>query len=150
MKVNSWNANVGSSYQRSRRNTWRSNAAFNLQKDKITLQSSIDLGDRRFLRNWNNDLYYPDAHWENRGITDFKNNYYAVKAALDYKVNERLTLGTKFNASLFDTKNNGTPSFQIFMIRLERCKSISLLHLFNESNLSNKSITCIPNTNWIL
>ena len=49
MKVNSWNANVGSSYQRSRRNTWRSNAAFNLQKDKITLQSSIDLGDRRFL-----------------------------------------------------------------------------------------------------
>jgi hypothetical protein len=58
MKVNSWNANVGSSYQRSRRNTWRSNAAFNLQKDKITLQSSIDLGDRRFLRNWNNDLYY--------------------------------------------------------------------------------------------
>jgi hypothetical protein len=111
MKVNSWNANVGSSYQRSRRNTWRSNAAFNLQKDKITLQSSIDLGDRRFLRNWNNDLYYPDAHWENRGITDFKNNYYAVKAALDYKVTERLTLGTKFNASLFDTKNSGTPSF---------------------------------------
>ncbi|WP_454059818.1 outer membrane beta-barrel protein [Elizabethkingia ursingii] len=111
MKTNSWNANVGSSYQRSRRNTWRSNAAFNLQKDKITLQSSIDLGDRRFLRNWNNDLYYPDAHWENRGITDFKNNYYAVKAALDYKVTERLTLGTKFNASLFDTKNSGTPSF---------------------------------------
>ena len=110
MKVNSWNANVGSSYQRSRRNTWRSNAAFNLQKDKVTLQSSIDFGDRRFLRNWNNDLYYPDAHWENRGITDFKNNYYVAKAALDYKVNEKLTLGTKFSTSLFNTKSSSTPS----------------------------------------
>ena len=111
MKINSWNANVGSSYLRSRRNTWRSNAAFNLQKDKITLQSSIDLGNRRFLRNWNNDLYYPDAHWENRGITDFKSSYYVARVALDYKVNKKLTLGTKFNTSLFDAKNSGTPSF---------------------------------------
>ena len=107
MKVNSWNANVGSSYQRSRRNTWRSNAAFNLQKDKITLQSSIDLGDRRFLRNWNNDLYYPDAHWENRGITDFKNNYYAVKAALDYKeVNSEMVPDTNISNYFRYRENN--------------------------------------------
>lgn len=114
IKNDSWNANLGATYQRTRRNTERYNAGFNLQKNKITLQTGLDFGDRRFLRNWNNDLFYPENTWENRGITDFINKYYNARIAFDYQLNDKLTLGTKLNSSQFDFKDQSPNRTNIY------------------------------------
>lgn len=114
IRENSWNANVGSSYQRSRRNTERFNFGYNLQKNKVTLQTSMGFGDRRFLRNWNSDLFYPENTWENRGITDYITKYYVAKVALGYKINERLTLGTKINSSYTKSSDQSPSNSNIF------------------------------------
>ncbi len=78
-KQDSWNTTLGATYQRSRRNTQQYNAAFNLQKNKVTLQSSLILGERRSLINWNNDIYYNDAFWQNENDSDSKNKYISGK-----------------------------------------------------------------------
>lgn len=114
IKENSWNANIGASYQRSRRNTERFNMGYNLQKNKITLQTSLGFGDRRFLRNWNSDLFYPEDRWENRGITNYISKYYVAKVAFDYKINEKWTLGTKLNSSLFNSSDLSPSNSSIF------------------------------------
>jgi outer membrane receptor protein involved in Fe transport len=114
IKENSWNTDLGASYQKSRRNTERDNLGYNIQKNKVTLQTSLGFGDRRFLRNWNSDLFYPENKWENRGITDYITKYYVAKVALDYKINKKLTIGTKLNSSYYKSSDQSPSDSNIF------------------------------------
>ncbi|MBA5791749.1 TonB-dependent receptor [Flavobacterium sp. xlx-214] len=97
VKKNSWNATLGGAYQRSRRNTQQYITAFNLQKNKVTLKTSINTGLRRSLINWNNDIYYPDAFWQNENYSDAKNRNISGQLALDYQLTKKWTIGTKLS-----------------------------------------------------
>ena len=97
IKQNSWNATLGGAFQRSRRNTQQYNAAFNLQKNKLTLRSSLNTGLRRSLINWNNDIFYSDTFWQNENASDAKNRYSNGQLALEYQLTEKWAVGTKFS-----------------------------------------------------
>lgn len=114
IKQNSWNSTLGATYQHSRRNTQQYNAAFNLQKNKVTLQSSLNLGERKSFINWNNDIYYNDAFWQNENASDAKNKYISGKIALDYQLNKNWKVGTKasiYNSNFADTQPQVTTIF---------------------------------------
>jgi len=98
VKKDSWNALAGGAYQRGRRNTQQYNTAFNLQKNKLTLRSSLSTGIRRSLINWDNDIYYPDAFWKNESGSDGKNRYVNGQLSLDYQLTKQWTIGTKVSA----------------------------------------------------
>ncbi|WP_166666163.1 outer membrane beta-barrel family protein [Myroides indicus] len=92
---NSWNSTIGAMYQRSRRNEHQYNAGFNLQKNKITLRTSVNFGFKRSLINWNNDIYYKDAFWQNEDYSDAKNNNLNALFALDYQIANNWKIGGK-------------------------------------------------------
>lgn len=96
-KKDSWNAALGGAYQRSRRNTQQYNASFNLQKNKLTLRSSVNLGLRRSLINWNNDIYYHDSFWQNENYSDAQNKSINGQAALDYQLTKNWKIGSKIS-----------------------------------------------------
>lgn len=98
IKQDSWNATLGGTFQRSRRNTQQYNAAFNLQKNKLTLRSAINTGLRRSLINWNNDIYYTDSFWQNENASDAKNRSINGQLALEYQLTKKWVAGTKFSA----------------------------------------------------
>jgi hypothetical protein len=98
VKKDSWNALLGGAYQRGQRNTQQYNTAFNLQKNKLTLRSSASTGIRRSLINWDNDIYYSDAFWQNESSSDGKNRYFNGQLALDYQLTKKWTIGTKVSA----------------------------------------------------
>lgn len=97
IKQNSWNANLGVTYQRSRRNTQQYNTSYNIQKSKFTVKSSINTGVRRSLINWNNDVYYPDSFWQNENSSDSKNRFINGQLAVDYQITKKWIIGTKFS-----------------------------------------------------
>ncbi len=107
IKNNSWNSTIGASYTRSKRNTERYNAAYNLQKDKWTIQTSLNAGDRRFLRTWNNELFFSDARRHNISYTDYINKYLGGRFSVDYKLTDKWTIGSKFsfNNSKYNSEN---------------------------------------------
>lgn len=114
IKQNSWNASLGATYQRSRRNTQQYNASYNLQKNKITLQTSMNYGLRRSLINWNNDIYYKDAFWQNESYSDANNKYVNGKIAFDYQISKAWKIGTKISASDSDFSDIGPQNTSIF------------------------------------
>ncbi|WP_413531580.1 outer membrane beta-barrel protein [Empedobacter brevis] len=116
IKNNSWNSNIGASYARSKRNTERYNAAYNLQKDKWTIQTSLNAGDRRFLRTWNNELFFSDARRNNISYTDYVNKYLGGRFSVDYKLTDKWTIGSKF--SFNNSKNNSENPQEMFFKNL--------------------------------
>lgn len=98
VKKDSWNALFGGAYQRGKRNTQQYNTAFNLQKNKLTLRSSLNTGIRRSLINWDNDIYYTDAFWQNESSSNGKNRYFNGQLALDYQLTKKWSIGTKVSA----------------------------------------------------
>ena len=95
VEKDSWNAALGGVYQRSRRNTQQYNGSFNLQKNKLTLRTSMNMGLRRSLINWNNDILYKDAFWQNENYSDARNKSLNGQAALDYQPTRKWKIGTK-------------------------------------------------------
>lgn len=116
IKKDSWNANIGGSYQRGLRNTERLNAAYNLQKNKWTIQTSINAGDRRFLRTWNNELFFTDMRRQSISYTDYVNKYIGGRLSIDYKLNEKWIIGSKF--SINQSKNNSKNPQEMFFKNL--------------------------------
>lgn len=94
-RIDTWNALVGTTYQRSQRNTMRYNGGLNWNQNGWNLKSNINFGDARFLRKWSNDLYYPNEIWESRSTTDGRNNYYNLNLALSYQLTSRWEMGIK-------------------------------------------------------
>lgn len=92
----SWNALLGTSYQRSKRNTLRHNGSFTFNQKGWSVKAQANFGDARFLREWKNDLYYPSETWESRSKTDGRNNYYNVNVATAYQWTQNWEMGLKF------------------------------------------------------
>lgn len=92
----SWNALLGTSYQRSKRNTLRHNGGFTFNQKGWSIKAQANFGDARFLREWKNDLYYPSETWESRSKTDGRNNYYNLNIATAYQLTKNWEMGLKF------------------------------------------------------
>lgn len=99
-----WNATLGSTYQRSKRNTLRYNAGFNLNQKSWKAKATANFGDARFLRTWSNDLFYTDETWENRATTDGKNKYYNLNLDLSYQWSKNWEMGIKLANNNYDFK----------------------------------------------
>lgn len=99
-----WNATVGSTYQRGKRNTLRYNAGFNLNQKRWKAKATANFGDARFLRTWSNDLFYTDETWESRATTDGKNNYHNLNFDLSYQWSKNWEMGIKLAKNNYDFK----------------------------------------------
>ncbi|MDM1072351.1 TonB-dependent receptor [Empedobacter brevis] len=149
IKKDSWNANIGGSYQRSLRNTERLNAAYNLQKKKWTIQSSMNIGDRRFLRTWDNELFFTDSRRHSVSNTDYIYKYIGGNLAVDYKLTDKWSVGTKL--SINNGKSDSENPQQLFfknnlnqIIKTNRGSSFSnqktnqiLVNLFSEYKIDS-------------
>ncbi|WP_314243441.1 TonB-dependent receptor domain-containing protein [Empedobacter tilapiae] len=149
IKKDSWNANIGGSYQRSLRNTERFNAAYNLQKKKWTIQSSMNIGDRRFLRTWDNELFFTDNRRHSVSYTDYIYKYIGGNLAVDYKLTDKWSVGTKL--SINNGKADSENPQQLFfknnlnqIIKTNRGNSFSnqktnqiLINLFSEYKIDS-------------
>lgn len=102
--ADAWNATIGSTYQRGKRNTMRYNAGFNLNHKKWKSKVTANFGDARFLRTWKSDLFYTDETWESRSTTDGKNNYHNLNVDLAYQWNKNWEMGIKFAKNNYDFK----------------------------------------------
>ncbi|WP_410878122.1 TonB-dependent receptor domain-containing protein [Myroides sp. DW712] len=110
-----WNAALSSTYQRSKRNTLRYHAGFNLNHKRWKAKATANFGDARFLRTWSNDLFYTDETWESRATTDGKNKYYNLNLDLSYQWNKNWEMGIKFAKNNYDfrgTMEGETKRFQ--------------------------------------
>ncbi|WP_314059321.1 TonB-dependent receptor domain-containing protein [Empedobacter brevis] len=149
IKKDSWNANIGGSYQRSLRNTERLNAAYNLQKKKWTIQSSMNIADRRFLRTWDNELFFTDSRRHSVSNTDYIYKYIGGNLAVDYKLTDKWSVGTKL--SINNGKSDSENPQQLFfknnlnqIIKTNRGSSFSnqktnqiLVNLFSEYKIDS-------------
>ncbi|WP_158961754.1 outer membrane beta-barrel family protein [Myroides fluvii] len=93
--IDAWNAVAGTTYQRSKRNTMRYNAGFNWNQKGWNLKANVNFGDARFLRQWNNDLYYLNETWESRSATAGRNDYYNLNFALSRQLTKNWEMGLK-------------------------------------------------------
>ena len=90
-----WNAVVGTTYQRSKRNTMRYNGGWNWNQNGWNFKANANFGDARFSRQWKNDLHYTDEVWKSRSTTEGRNDYYNLNAALSYQLTNNWEMGIK-------------------------------------------------------
>ena len=87
----------GGNYRRSEKSSQNYNASLNLNKDNFHLQAQANLGDRRFLRQWNNDIFYPLQKWESRSVTNAKNLFYNLRISSSLKLNSLWEMGLQYS-----------------------------------------------------
>ena len=103
-KMDSWNGLLQGSYQQATyaRGSWT--AGFNYQKNKFSLQSSINQSDGSNAPEEDTKIYYPEYLWkelaEKRRFSKATN----ARIGLDYKLSNKLTTGIQYIRNANDMK----------------------------------------------
>lgn len=112
-KKNSWNATIRSSYKQATYATGNLGADFSFQKDKITLFSSINMGDGTRKNIDNSSIYYPEERWENKSPRKIENKFLSTRLGLDYDLTNKLSMGFQYLGSFseMNINENNTASY---------------------------------------
>ncbi|MHC5352944.1 TonB-dependent receptor domain-containing protein [Myroides sp. LJL115] len=97
-------ASFRGNYRRSEKSSQSYNASLNLNKDNFHLQAQGNLGDRRFLRQWNNDIFYPLQTWESRSKTNAKNLFYNFRIFSSMQLSSLWEVGLQYSNNSYNYK----------------------------------------------
>ena len=109
---NSWNGSLGANVIKRTYFSESLNGNFNLNRNKITFQSSFSSGSGKKLNSEVNKIYYKDETWSQRNPIIVKNEFLIFRTGIDYKINKRSTVGIQYlgNLSKSDLTNNSLTS----------------------------------------
>ncbi|MHC5310304.1 TonB-dependent receptor domain-containing protein [Myroides sp. LJL116] len=97
-------ASFGGNYRRSEKSSQSYNASLNLNKDNFHLQAQGNLGDRRFLRQWNNNIFYPLQTWESKSKTNAKNLFYNFRIFSSMQLSSLWEVGLQYSNNSYNYK----------------------------------------------
>lgn len=139
---NSWNANVGTTYQQRSRSTGTVLGGFNYNKNKLSFSSSINYKNGSRLDEQNNFTYFPDALWYTRTPTIESSSNLNIRLGLDYRISKNWISGLQylFNAANLHNDRN------VFLASSGYSRGDTLQYL--ESNSLTRIKQSMNSTNW--
>ncbi|MBB1149794.1 TonB-dependent receptor [Myroides sp. NP-2] len=95
-KRDSWNALMGSSYLQNTHTSISILGGFNYNKNKWSLQSSVNSGKLRKRMLDMSSFSYPTEMWNKKAPRDIDNEYLNIRMAIDYAINTRWSSGIQY------------------------------------------------------
>ncbi len=144
-KENSWNALIGTTYQRRSSNVASPKALFNFNKNKLTLSSLVNyvVGSKNFYEDEKND--FPLENWDYSSILIFKFKRIAANLGIEYQLTPWSLLGTQVFYNNINQKTPDNPQTLIYdnassqLLRKltsngleDRARNFKSLNLYNE------------------
>lgn len=140
-KKDAWSSTIRGVYQQATYATGSTSGSFNLQKNRLTLVSSLSYNNGSNAPIETSIINYPAINWnEISKRRDFTNTF-SAKAGLDYKISDKITHGIIYNyissrplikdytqSKLFNSQNQSLDSL---ILNTGRDKSKRNSHTFN-------------------
>ncbi len=106
-KKDSWNSSVGTTL--TQRSFFGGNVQgdFNYNKDKFSMQSSVNVGNNVKTNTDNNITFFPTETWNSLSPRIIDNKFASVRLASDYKVSDKWSFGMQYLGSFSNMKING-------------------------------------------
>jgi len=95
-RKDSWNGSLQGTYQQTSYVKGFSNATFNYQKNKFTLQSAIGYSNGSNAPVENTEIYYPDYLWKEHVDRRRFSKLLNGRLGIDYKISDKLTTGIQY------------------------------------------------------
>jgi len=96
-KSDTWNSSVNSTYKQATYATGSGSASFNLQKNKLSLNSSVGIVSGAISPSENTKIYYPGLDWTEANNRKDITKSFSINAGVDYDINDRLQMGVFYN-----------------------------------------------------
>jgi hypothetical protein len=138
VKKDSWNSSVGSTITQRSFFGGSVQGDFNYNKDKLSLQSSLNVGNTVKTNTDENETFFPNETWSSKSPRKIDNKFVNLRAGIDYELSSKWTAGIQYLGSFSEMNIDGKT--------LITRKSNNLLNSFVESeNKTNDK----PNLNAI-
>lgn len=105
-KRDRWNAGIGASATQRSYLGGAVNGNFNFNKNKLSFQSSLSLGNSTKEITDRNTTFYATETWQARNPRKVDYDYSSVQTALDYKFSSKCKAGVQYLGSFSDVKIN--------------------------------------------
>lgn len=105
-RKNSWNATVGSSLFQNTHTSASILSGFNYNKNKWSIQSSVNGGKLRKRMLDTSSFTYPTELWSKNSPRKIDNEYINLRMAIDYDINEQWTSGIQYMGVFDNIKIN--------------------------------------------
>ncbi|KUJ60375.1 hypothetical protein AR687_18200 [Flavobacteriaceae bacterium CRH] len=100
-KKDSWNGALGTSFTQRVYFSKSVLGNFNYNKNKLSLQSSINVGNVNTLNVDNNKTYYEKELWANNNPRKINDKFSSLNAAIDYEITPKWSTGIQYLGSFY-------------------------------------------------
>lgn len=108
-KMNSWNANIGTSYTQRTYASGNIQGLFNYNYEKLAVQASVNKGKEKFQTNSESKIYYPKELWKQEIKNTSESDLLSLGLGIDYKITNKWSTGIKYLGSFTDRDATNTP-----------------------------------------
>ena len=107
----------GSVFSALHQNTFTSpsgGTSFAFNKKKISLNVKANAFQQKFLWTNRSNIEFPQNNWDTKGLTDVNYKSFKSDISLDYRMNEKQTIGVSYHGSTSRTQDLGVNSTSVF------------------------------------
>lgn len=141
-RVNSWNADLGTSFTQRTYAGGTLQGLFNYNRNKLSFQFSVNKGQQQLLTTLEEKIYYPQELWEQQLKNRTKSGWVSLNAGIDYKLTKRWTSGIRYLGSFTNSMSGNNP----LTTRFDR--TTELVNSYIISEVSNGSKNRMNSLNW--
>lgn len=106
VKKDSWNAATGVVYTQRKYSSEGLNGSFNYNKNKLTVQSSANVGQNHNLYIDRSRTYYESELWSERTPRNIENKFATFRIGADYDITSKWSTGILYLGSYSKSENN--------------------------------------------
>ena len=99
VKKNSWNSSIGTSLVQRSLFGGNIQGDFNYNKDKMSFQSSINVGNAMKTNTDENDTFFANETWSSKSPRVIDNKYVNIRTAIDYQLSSKWLVGMQYLGS---------------------------------------------------
>jgi len=108
-KINSWNANIGTSYTQRTYASGNIQGLFNYNYEKFTVQASVSKGKEKLQTSSVSKIYYPKELWKQEIKNKSESDLLSLGLGVDYKITNQWSTAIQYLGSFTDRDANNNP-----------------------------------------
>ncbi len=107
VKKDSWNSSVGSTLTQRSFFGGTLQGDFNYNKDKLSLQSSLNIGNTVKTNSDENETFFPNETWSSKSPRKIDNKFVNLRLGIDYQLASKWTTGIQYLGTFSKMKIDG-------------------------------------------
>lgn len=108
-RPNTWDATIGAAYTQKTYVGGNVNGLFNYNRNRLSLQASVNKGKQQLLTTTNSDIFYTRETWGQSVSDKSSSDVLSTTLGLDYQLSRRWATGFKYLGSFTDRDGQNQP-----------------------------------------